>query len=125
MFFLPGICLRLLSLRPCWLALRKAAAVSMSLREQFKSFSSEKKRKYLYLPFYYCFCQQKAPYYLVYFPEDKSVCIVQAGAMIEEASCITEPGNTCHVKEKKIYEGIIVTYGKLHCDMKFLILYCT
>ena len=81
-------------------------------------------KKYLYLPFYYCFCQRKAPYYLVYFPKDESVCIVQAGAMIEEASCITEPGNTYVKEKKKIYKGIIVTYGKLHCDMKFSILYC-
>ena len=98
----------------------KAAALQMSvsLREQMKSFSLEKRRKYLYLPLFILlllFLSMKAPYYLVYFPQDESVSIVKSGAIVEEPSCIKELGSTCHVKEKrKIHEGIIMTYGKQH-----------
>ena len=52
-----------------------------------KSFSSEKRHKYLYLPLFILlllFLSMKAPYYLVYFPQDESVSIVKLGAIVEE-----------------------------------------
>ena len=59
-----------------------------------------------------------APYYLVYFEEDDTVCVVSASAMIEadgKAGLVLEVGGACHVKEKgKVYEGKIITYGEYY-----------
>ena len=50
----------------------------------------------------------------MFFKNDKTVAPTKASAIIEDAEAL-KIGSVCHVKEKKkIYEGIVVTFGKIN-----------
>ena len=88
----------------------------MSLRQQMKSFSTGKHRKFSNMYLVRFFLPSTAPYYLVFFKKDKTVAPTKASAIIEDAEAL-KIGSVCHVKEKKkIYEGIVVTFGKIHVN---------
>ena len=54
------------------------------------------------------------PFYLVYFVDDATVLVVNI-TKIHVVECMDEmvkPGGNCHVKEKRNYEGQVITYGE-------------
>ena len=58
-------------------------------------------------------CSHIAPFYLVYFSEDKTVSVIRAGAVLESSNSTLDVGGACRVREKgKVYHGIVVTYGE-------------
>lgn len=49
----------------------------------------------------------------MYFPEDKTVSVIRAGAVLESSNSTLDVGGACRVREKgKVYHGIVVTYGE-------------
>uniref|UniRef100_A0A1X7SG91 Uncharacterized protein n=1 Tax=Amphimedon queenslandica TaxID=400682 RepID=A0A1X7SG91_AMPQE len=54
-----------------------------------------------------------APYYLVFFKEDRSLGVAKANNIIElDKEDLLEPGTECHVRLKKnVFGGIVVTHG--------------
>ena len=79
-----------------------------------KSLSTGKHRKFSNMYLVRSFLPSTAPYYLVFFKNDKTVAPTKASAIIEDAEAL-KIGSVCHVKEKKkIYEGIVVTFGKIN-----------
>ena len=78
-----------------------------------KSLSTGKHRTFSNMYLVHSFLPSTAPYYLVFFKMDKTVAPTNASAIIEDAKAL-KIGSVCHVKEKKeIYEGIVVTFGKI------------
>ena len=89
----------------------------MSMRRQMKRFAQAKHREWLMcliMLLAILMCPSAAPYYLVYFEEDKSVSVVSGNAVSVVGSVMElETGSLYNIRVKgNVYEGMIVTYGE-------------